>query len=307
MKRAVYFFLIILLIGLIYFIVKPKEYVSSDRLMLGTVCSITVDKESYLMNPSVMDDAFSLLDKLNKEASYFDSGSELSRLNRKKFAEGLSDGLFFLIKKGVYYGKITGGAFDITVAPLVSLWGFYNGDFNLPSESEIDAVMKRVGVNNIVINESGRSVRLMSGAEIDLGGMAKGYGCDIIVSLLRERGVKEALVNIGGNIYGYGKEWRVGIKDPENKNKIKKVFFIKDNGISTSGNYEQYFVVNGKKYTHIINPGTGYPVENVKSVTVLADTAMEADIFSTAVFILGYEKGRELADNAGFEIIDFSY
>jgi thiamine biosynthesis lipoprotein len=161
--------------------------------------------------------------------------------------------------------------------------------------------LKDVGYKNIELDSENVSVKFLNkGTKIDFGGIAKGYAVDRAKDILISRGIKNSLINLGGNIFALGnapgkKNWRIGVHDPRNKGKLLHSFELTNRAISTSGNYERFFEIRGKRYSHIINPITGIPCQGIISVTVVADSAEEADALSTAIFVMGEEKGLNLA------------
>ncbi|MCK9572461.1 MAG: FAD:protein FMN transferase, partial [Candidatus Omnitrophica bacterium] len=193
-------------------------------------------------------------------------------------------------------------AFDITVGPLVDLWGFTKLDFSVPAGSKIKQTLKLVGADKIILNQNNNVIEFkLSGMKIDLGGIAKGYALDRCVEELKKNNVKSCLINAGGQVYALGKRsgryWKVAIRSPLKKRAVD-ILELTDQSVSTSGNYEQFFFKGGKRYCHIIDPRTGYPVDKkIASVTIISDSATTADILSTAVFVLGEQDAEEILKN----------
>ena len=266
---------------------------------MGTKASITI----YGMNrEKALDAAGKALHELHRLESIMSTWnpeSEISQLNsntgEKHFT--LSAELSELIRLSIQFSEITKGAFDITARPLVQLWGFQDGADRLPSESEISNTLKNVGYRKINFNPDINTITLPKGMQIDLAGVAKGYGVDKCAAILKREGVNSALVNLGGNIIAIGsppgkKGWVVGIRDPRDESKISGYIIIKDEAVATSGNYENFIKRKGKTIGHIIDPVTGRPVSgNTLSVTVISPTATASDALSTALFVLGPMKG----------------
>jgi len=203
-----------------------------------------------------------------------------------------------LVRLGVELSRLTKGRYDITCHPLVDLWGFYNHNFHLPNQTELEKTLERVDYRRITI--SGDTIQL-DNVEIDLGSMIQGYAADRIIALLKRNHIAQALVDIGGEISGYGRKWRVGIKDPR-KNRILKILDV-DGSIATSGDYENFFILDGIRYHHIIDCITGYPVQGIIATSVRAKTCILADILATALFILGPEEGKRVAIRYGVEAL----
>ena len=204
------------------------------------------------------------------------------------------------IAKAIEIGDMTDGALDITVYPLVREWGFTTGDsenepsYKIPEQWLIDWHLGNVGYDKIVINDS--IVTLPTQFEIDLGSIAKGYATDAVNEILEENHISSALINLGGNVYALGRKpdkskWKVGIQNPVDTNKMICTLAIENKAVITSGNYERYFEVDGKRYCHIIDPKTGYPADNgIISATVIGDSGLDCDALSTALFVMGTEK-----------------
>lgn len=233
--------------------------------------------------------------RLDKIFSLYDETSELSRLNKTGELH-VSDDLFEVVKKAKEAYVKTDGAFDATVGPLALLWKKAIRDGRLPDDSEVRRALSRVGMDKVALDEVSRTISLASGVMLDLGGIAKGYAVDKAVAKLREAGINSALVNAGGNMFCLGKNqgrpWRVGIRDPRIAHYLKGKIALEDRGVSTSGDYEQFFIRDKKRYSHIIDIKTGYPADSgIVSATVTAPDAMTADILSTTLVVTGKERG----------------
>lgn len=215
-----------------------------------------------------------------------------------------------LVVDSLKYYRLSDGAFDITISPVVNIWkneikAVQAGKVpvSLPSSSEIDMKLELVGSDKISVDAKTSMVEFKQpGMAIDLGGIAKGYTVDKAVECLKNSGITSAFVNLGGNIYCLGKKgnrkWRIAVRNPRDFSQILYPLELENQAVATSGDYEQFFILEGKRYSHIIDPRTGYPVDNVNiSVTVIADTATAADAMSTTIFVLGKEKGEALADS----------
>ena len=205
-----------------------------------------------------------------------------------------------LIKKGIYYSEMSDGAFDITIAPVSSLWDFKAETPSVPSPEAIAEAVSHVNYENIIIRDN--TVKLADPqAGIDLGAIAKGYIADRIKDYLEEEGVRHAMINLGGNVLAMGSkldgsDYNIGIQKPfdETGEPITSVK-ISDKSVVTSGIYQRYFKADGKIYHHILDPNTGYPCENnLYSVTILTDSSLTADALSTTCFLLGYDRGMKL-------------
>ena len=195
------------------------------------------------------------------------------------------------------------GAFDPSLGPVSRLWNLSAGEPRLPPAPEIAQAMTKVGLDRIEIDSATGTVRLSEpGMALDLGGIAKGYALDRARLVIENFGVKAALVNAGGDILAVGekapgKPWRVGVQDPRSGNAMVAVASVKDKIIVTSGDYERFFVKNGKRYHHILDPRTGYPATGLRSVTIVATDGLTADALATAVLVLGPDEGLKLVES----------
>jgi thiamine biosynthesis lipoprotein len=225
--------------------------------------------------------------------------SEVSQLNKKGWVKA-SPEMFYIMEKSVGFWELSHGSFDVTVGPLMELWGFTNKEFRQPSDEEIKETLKIIGSNKIILNKQDYVVKFMlPGMKVDLGAIAKGFGVDCAVKKLKDAGIASCLINAGGQIYGlgdkFGKPWKVAIRAPRGEG-ISGYLEIKDQAISTSGDYEQYFEKDKRRFSHIMNPRTGYPEDSkIISATVIAGDGLTADALSTSIVVLGKEKGLLLA------------
>lgn len=266
--------------------------------VMGVFNEIIVSGKTKPERELALDRAFEILREIEKKMSHFDAASEVSRINRKGFEQPqeVSPETFEVIRKAVeFFGK-TGGAFDVTVLPLMRLWGFYSQEPAIPSHDQIQSTLTRIGPDRLILDSGRHQIGFfVDGAGIDLGGIAKGYACDQVVNFLKDEGIENALVNIGGTIFALGKApgdkpWRVGLRHPRDPNRTHKVLSLVNEAVSTSGDYEQFFVENARRYSHILDPRTGYPANRSIAASVVASSAMLADILSTTLFILGPEE-----------------
>ena len=277
--------------------------VKETRVLMDTFCEISCYDADKAKAVAAIDAAFKEMERIERVFSKFDENSEVSKINRSAGMEkvDVSGEVFGLTERSIYYSRISGGTFDITVGPLMEIWGFVRENKSLPDRGVIDNALKHVGYKNIELDSGELSVRFLDkGVKIDFGGIAKGYAVDRAKDVLASKGIKNGLINLGGNIFALGhapgkESWNIGVEDPRNKGKLLHTFEVIDKGISTSGNYERFFEIGGKRYSHIINPITGEPCQGIISVTVISDSAEKADALSTAIFVMGEEKGLSLA------------
>lgn len=304
---GIFYFLIFILAGC-----SQVSSVKETRVLMDTFCEISCYSNDRNNAIAAMDAAFREMQRIESIFSKFDENSAVSKINRLAGEEkvNVSKEVFNLTEDSIYYSQISGGAFDITVAPLMDIWGFVSRHKAIPDKEAIDNALRSVGYKDIELDSKESSIRFLNkGTKIDFGGIAKGYAVDRAKDVLVSHGIKDALINLGGNMFALGgahgkKNWKIGVQDPRNKSKLLKSFELNDRAISTSGNYERFFEIGGKRYSHIINPITGEPCQGIISVTVAADSGEASDALSTAIFVMGEEKGLSLAKSIqGIEVM----
>lgn len=275
---------------------------------MGTTYSVKlVDAPRAVANEALEREIWDALETVNRQMSTYRTESELSRFNAAEAGTWVSTSsdTRSVIDAALRVSRLTSGAFDPTVGPVVDLWGFGAGgsEERMPSDEDIAAAQKIVGFSKVETKGDEPAVaKQAEGLRLDLSGIAKGYGVDKVAELLDEKGVENYLVEVGGELRSRGtgptgKPWRIGIERPSGvPGDLQKVVDVKDAALATSGNYRIFFERNGQRYSHIINPQTGKPVEHdLASATVIAATTMEADALSTSLLVLGPEAGMELA------------
>ena len=247
-----------------------------------------------------------ILDRINYEMSTYVDTSVISIFNKSDINDSTRVGndFIYILNKSIYYNDITSGAFDVAVKPLVELWGFgARGSLDsIPTDKEIDSLLKYIDIDNITINKN--YLHKTGDVNVDFSAIAKGYAVDEISSYLMEVDIPNHMVEIGGElkVSGFnrdGDSWHIGIQNP-NENDISPFIniFLTDKGMATSGNYRNYYTVNGKRYAHIISPITGKPIENnILSVTVISDDCLDADALATALMVMNIDQGLKLIEN----------
>jgi thiamine biosynthesis lipoprotein len=242
------------------------------------------------------------VERLDAQMSLYRPDSELCWVNAHAAAAPVKadPGLYRVLDCARRIGDETGGAFDVTVAPLMQCWRFFRGQGALPPPGEVEQVLALVGMRHVRLDPQARTVSFdREGVTLDLGGIAKGYAVDRATALLRECGVTSALAHGGwSTVYGLGRApdgepWRVGIRHPHDAERRVCAVELTDAALSTSGSYEKSFEVDGVVYSHILDPRTGQPAQGMLSVSVVTRNALEADALSTALFVLGPERSRE--------------
>jgi len=247
--------------------------------------------------------ALRVFHRVDSLMSNWTDASEVARINREA-ARGevtLHPEVAGVIAFAQQVAEASGGAFDITVEPLVRLWGFLGGTPRVPAQREIDAALDRVGPDKVRFDARAGTLRFTrDDVRIDLGGIAKGYGADAAAAVLRRAGITDALVDLSGNMVALGNAathegWTVGIRDPTGAFPYLARLELHDEAVATSGDYEQFVSADGRRYGHILDPRTGWSARGLMSVTVVAEGAMAADAWATALFVLGPEPARRLA------------
>ena len=239
--------------------------------------------------------------RLNDLLSIGLEGSEISQVNRA--GEGIvSADTATMIREALTLHEQTDGAFDLTVYPLMELWGFVSKEYHVPTKAELDETMLRIGADRVVLNDSTGLVTLGKGQAIGLGGIAKGFASQRLMEIFREFGIQSAIVSLGGNMQCLGSKpdgsaWRIGVKDPFNPEfGLSAIVQIIDKAVITSGGYERFFVdeETGTTYRHILDPATGYPAESgLSSVSIVTSDGMLGDGLSTALYIMGLDKASD--------------
>ena len=293
---------------------KAAESETRTVYAMDTVMNLTVYGEK----------AASALENAEKELHTLDGavlsrtaeGSELSALNAangETVSYAADDPLPELIETALAISEATDGAFDPTLAPVLDAWGFTKETRRVPSSDELAALLARTGRDKIALEKTadGYSVALSDGAQLDLGGIAKGYAADLLRAQLEKEGVTSATLDLGGDVFVMGKksdgsDWRIAVKDPADTESYLGIVSASDAFIVTSGVYERYFEENGVRYHHILDPKTGCPAESgLVSVTVLCKNGAWADALSTACFVLGTDKALALRDDLAAQGVDF--
>ena len=235
------------------------------------------------------------LQRLDALLSTGSNTSEVTRINQQKTAN-LSDDTAYLLERSQQIYQDTQGAFDITIYPIMKLWGFAGDTFHVPTQKELDAVLPGVDMSALCYQKENKTLTIPEASAMDFGGIAKGYASDRAAEILKNYGIESAIMNLGGNVRAIGTKtdgslWRVGIRTPDGSQPYLGTISVKDKAVITSGGYERYFEENGIVYHHIIDPKTGKPAQNgLVSVTIVCEDGTTADGLSTALYVMGTEK-----------------
>lgn len=282
----------------------PREYEYTDQeLVMDTLVQIKVYAPTEELAKEATRAAFREFKRLELLTNRYQSPtqqkpSQVREINAQagKKAVPVSEDVFTLIRLSKKYHRETDGAFEVTIGPVVDLWGFGREIKKVPGPKELQAALSLVGSEKILLDEEKQTVFLtQAGMSLDLGAIAKGYATDKAAQILKEYGIEKALINAGGNILVLGEKgentpWKIGIQDPRDEKQIIATLNLKDQAAVTSGDYQRYFLIGGQRYHHLLDPKTGRPARHLISVTVIAPNSTVADILSTSFFVMGLEK-----------------
>ena len=276
-----------------------QENFKRTLILMGSRFDITVVASNEKEGNKYIDSAIFEIARIEKLISSWDVNSETSLINKLSGIKPIKvdKELFDLIERSIAISTLTNGAFDISYASMDRIWNYDGTMREMPSEEKISSSIKKVGYQNIIIDKEAQTVFLkLKGMKIGFGAIGKGYAADKAKALLIEKGVKAGIINASGDLNAWGKQangrdWMVAITNPLNKNKVFSWLPINDSAIVTSGNYEKFISFNGIRYSHIIDPRTGYPSTGIISTSIMTSNAELADAISTSVFVMGVETG----------------
>ncbi len=281
-----------------------KDAYKQVTKLMGVRYEITAVSDDEQLARKSIDEAILEIKRIEDLISSWDEKSETSAVNRNAGIKPVkvSQELFDLIVRSKKVSALTNGVFDISFASVDKIWKFDGSQTTIPSEEKIKLSVSKINYQNIVLDAEKKTVFLKEkGMKIGFGAIGKGYAANRAKAKMEALGIKDGVVNAGGDLITWGKmendeDWSIGIANPKEKGEVMGWLIINDLSVVTSGNYEKFFLANGKKYSHIINPTTGYPATGTKSVTIICKDAELSDALATSVFILGAEKGIELID-----------
>ncbi len=284
---------------------------SSMRLVMGTFAHITAVAPDSNTADKCIETAFEKIGEIEELASFHSNSSQIAYVNRSAYEAPVkvSESIFEVLQKAVEFSELSEGAFDITVGPLVELWRLSQEANSVPSDNELADARSRVGYTKLILDSNEMSVQFaVEGMKLDLGGIAKGYAIDKAVEAMQNCGAAGGMVDIGGDIKCFGtgpkgrENWQIGLEDPKKADEgigsgeLLAVLKLTNIAIATSGDYRRFALIEGKKYSHIIDTKTGSGSNELSSVTVISKNATDADALATAVSVMGPEKGLALIE-----------
>jgi FAD:protein FMN transferase len=281
----------------------PEQMFSQARPAMGTTFTIFVYAANQDRASEYFEIAFDEIERVEEALSDYRPTSELSRINRLAADETVTTDpeVFKFLQTSMGFSRRSGGAFDITVGPLMRAWGFFRGKGHYPAPEELSNARKSTGWEHVRLDPQKRTVHFdIQGMSLDPGGIGKGYAVERVVNLLREAGVKAALVDAGSStIYAIGAPagtngWTIQVPRPGDRAHSISTVVLRDTSLSTSGNYEKFFTLNGQIYCHIMDPRTGEPLQGTLQTTVITPNATDSDALSLIMFVMGPEKSEQL-------------
>ena len=276
-------------------------YQHNKGFIFGTVYNITYQSDNNLEKEIIRE-----LDKVDASLSPFNEKSIISKINRNE--EAVVDNYFYdVFNLAMQISEDTNGAFDITVAPIVNAWGFGFKSGSSPTSQYIDSLKQFIGYKKVRIDKDKHVVKQDERIMLDCSAIAKGYGSDVVARLFNAKGIKNYMIEIGGEIVASGLSekrlpWKIGITKPSEdslgtSNELQTILNITDCAMATSGNYRNFYYKNGKRYAHTIDPRTGYPIQhNILSATVIAKSCAQADAYATSFMVLGLDEAKKILE-----------
>ncbi len=304
--------IVAILLAAMFFALRTRGPVKADsgvHLVMGTFARVTVMAPDSRASAKCIEAALAEIHKVDDLMSDYKQDSEISRVNKGAFGRPVEVGesTFEVIRRSIEFSRLTDGAFDITVGPLVQLFRKAKNDGIAPTPEQIADAKARVGYEKLIFNDADHTVRFtVEGMSLDLGGIAKGYAVDKAIEAAQKLGASGAMVDIGGDVRCFGtppkgrEKWIIGLQDPNIDDLGGSGLLLKlqvsDAAVTTSGDYQQFAIIDGKKQSHIIDRRTGKGAEGLSSVTIIAPNATDADALATAVCVMGPEKGLALIE-----------
>lgn len=278
-----------------------QQYLETVFFGMDTYITINVADEGCKA-----DEITGLVKKIEKAVSRTDPESDIYRFNNSKYGTEVSQITIDILNAALDAAKASDGLFDPTIEPLVSLWNIAHGEPKVPSDNEIAAALTSVGYGGITV-DGNKITKENPAVSIDLGGIGKGYACQAVINLLKERGVSHGLISFGGNVGVFGLKpdgtgWTIGVRDPDSADDVVGYLHLNEGFVSVSGDNERYFEIDGVRYHHIFDPRTGRPASNgIRSVAVVSQNGTEADALSTMLFVMGYKKAMDFCNSGVYD------
>lgn len=280
-----------------------KVFVRS-RYLMGTTVEIKARGSNGAATQGAINAAFDEIARIESMMSHWRDDSELARVNQMAGLQPVevAPELLEVVKRGIGVSRMTGGAFDITIETVSRLWQIEGEEPKVPSKEAIKDALGRVGYRHVQLDEGKGTIFLDEpDIRIGLGGVAKGYAVDRAIAVLRKRGIRSAMISAGGDMALLGKDgeqpWRIGVKDPRHPSQMIGWFDASDTTVHTSGDYERFVMIEGKRYHHILDPETGHPSDGVWAVTVVTQDGTLGDALATGIHVLGPRKGMRLVES----------
>lgn len=281
-----------------------KNRVSESRELMATTIQVDIcqDNDAQDLGP-VFEQVWDRLKEIAWRMNVYDDASDVAKVNASyQHPVVIGADTWGVIQRALAYHVSTEGVFDITVRPLIVFWKKMAEENRWPAKEELEEIHAVIGSNKVKLLPENQIMILHPKAKIDLGGIAAGYAVDEVAGIIRSFGIKDFYIDLSGDIYVggqncEGRPWRIGVRDPRDKNKIIDIVELSNQALTTSGNYNQYVEIQGQRFSHIINPVTGYSQRGVISATVVSDTTIEADVLATALCILGPQRGLKIIEN----------
>lgn len=268
-----------------------------SKFLLGTIVEIQIRSTDAHLANKVISDALIEIDRIDKLLSVYDSQSSVSKINSSPDSTlNVDQEVYNLMQKCNSFWQLSNGSLDISIGSVISAWGFDTGNPAIPKNKQLAKALANSGWEHVsFLND--HTIKRSRGVKFDFGSVAAGYAADKAIEVIAKSGITDALVNTGGEIRGIGDDWTIGIQHPRMPGQLIEKVKLHGKAVSTSGDYEQYFEKDGKRYHHIFNPKNGFPAPDCQSVTVIADNTLKADALSTGIFVLGPVRGLELAEH----------
>lgn len=284
-------------------VVEMDESISDSRYIMGTIINIQLFGTK---DQSLLEGSYEIIEQIEQLMSLTIESSMINEMNQLEghIMEEIPEDMLYVLKKSIEFGDMSGGKFDISLEPVITLWGIGTDNPVIPSTDHLENALSRVDYRKIELDLNRRTLRMPENMSIDLGGIGKGFAADQVAEYLKSNGVKKAILNLGGNILVLGGKsdvtgFRVGVQDPYGlTNEYFGIIDLYDKALVTSGIYERNFSSEGVLYHHILDVQTGYPVDNgVAGITVITEKSIDADGLSTVLFLEGVENGLKLVES----------